>query len=73
MLALVSAEKNGKIAKSDRHRWVASLEYILESILKNEEPEQASLLVKELSDRLRQSGLKIPYPVSTPYINTISP
>ena len=64
---------NGKIAKSDRHRWVASLEYILESILKNEEPEQASLLVKELSDRLRQSGLKIPYPVSTPYINTISP
>ena len=70
----VSAEpNNGKAAKSDRRKWVASLEYILESILKNEEPEQASLLVEELSDRLRQSGLKIPYPISTPYINTIPP
>ena len=70
----VSGESNnGKIAKSDRRKWVASLEYILESILKNEEPEQASLLVEELSDRLRQSGLKIPYPISTPYINTIPP
>ena len=64
---------NGKGAKSDRHKWIASLEYILESILKNEEPEQASLLVEELSDRLRQSGLKIPLAVSTPYINTIPP
>ena len=64
---------NGKAAKSDRHKWVASLEYILESILKNEEPEQARCLVEELSDRLRQSGLKIPLSVSTPYINTIPP
>ena len=62
---------NGKIARSDRRKWVASLEYILESILKNEEPEQASLLVEELSERLRRSGLKIPYPISTRYINTI--
>ena len=74
MAAIVNGEPdNGKTAKSERHKWVASLEYILESILKNEEPEQASLLVEELSDRLRQSGLKIPYPVSTPYINTIPP
>src|SRR5512139_1653875 len=64
---------NGKAAKPDRHKWVASLEYILQSILKNEEPEQASLLIAELSNRLRQSGLRIPYPISTPYINTIPP
>jgi pyruvate dehydrogenase E1 component len=66
-------QDNGKATKSDRRKWVASLEYILESILKNEEPEQAALLVEELSDRLRQSGLKIPLAVSTPYINTIAP
>ncbi len=68
-----SEQDNDKPTKSDRHKWVASLEYILESILKNEEPEQAALLVEELSDRLRQSGLKIPLAVSTPYINTIPP
>jgi pyruvate dehydrogenase E1 component len=68
-----SEQENDKSTKSDRHKWVASLEYILESILKNEEPEQAALLVEELSDRLRQSGLKIPLAVSTPYINTIPP
>jgi pyruvate dehydrogenase E1 component len=68
-----SEQDNGKTTKSDRRKWIASLEYILESILKNEEPEQAALLVEELSDRLRQSGLKIPLSVSTPYINTIAP
>jgi pyruvate dehydrogenase E1 component len=64
---------NGKGAKNDRHRWIASLEYILEYILKNEESEQASHLLDELADRLRDSGLKVPNRVSTPYINTIPP
>jgi pyruvate dehydrogenase E1 component len=62
---------NGKGLKNERHKWIASLEYILEYILKNEEPEQATRLLEELSDRLRQSGLKIPYAVNTPYINSI--
>lgn len=62
---------NGKGLKNDRHKWVASLEYILEYILKNEESEQASMLLDELTERLRDSGLKIPNRVSTPYINTI--
>ena len=47
---------NGKSTKDDRHQWIASLEYFLGYILKNEHSEQASLLVEELSDRLRQSG-----------------
>jgi pyruvate dehydrogenase E1 component len=64
---------NGKGVKNDRHRWIASLEYILEYILKNEESEQASHLLDELADRLRDSGLKVPNRVSTPYINTIPP
>jgi pyruvate dehydrogenase E1 component len=63
---------NGKGLKNDRRKWVASLEYILEYILKNEKPEQASHLLDELADRLRDSGLKVPNRVSTPYINTIA-
>ncbi|HVO93358.1 MAG TPA: pyruvate dehydrogenase (acetyl-transferring), homodimeric type, partial [Terriglobales bacterium] len=59
--------------KNDRHKWIASLEYILEYILKNEESEQAPRLLEELTERLRESGLKVPHTVSTPYINTIAP
>ncbi len=64
---------NHKENKNDRHKWIASLEYILEYILKNEESEQATRLLEELTGRLRESGLKIPHTVSTPYINTIPP
>ena len=63
--------ENNKGLKNERHKWVASLEYILEYILKNEESEQAASPVEELVGRLRESGLKIPYAVNTPYINTI--
>lgn len=64
---------NGRGNKNERHKWVASLEYILEYILKNEQSEQASLLLEELIGRLRESGLKISHTVSTPYVNTIPP
>ncbi len=62
---------NGKELKSDRRKWVASLEYILEYILKNDESEQAGHLLDELGDRLRESGLKVPDRISTSYLNTI--
>ena len=68
-----SGYANGKSAKHDPHQSIASLEYILEYILKNEESEQASQLLEELADRLRESGVKIPHMVSTPYRNTIAP
>ena len=64
---------NGKGLKSERRKWVASLEYILEYILKNDESEQAGHLLDELADRLRESGLKVPDRISTPYLNTIPP
>jgi pyruvate dehydrogenase E1 component len=67
----VSERDNGKAARNDRHKWVASLEHLLEHVLKNEHSEQASLLLEELNNRLRGSGLKIPQTVNTPYINTI--
>src|SRR4030095_6353719 len=65
--------ENNKGLKNEKHKWVASLEYILEYILKNEESEQAAFRVEELIASLRESGLKIPYAVNTPYINTIPP
>src|SRR5438445_2814763 len=63
--------ENSTGLRNDRHKWIASLEYILEYILKNEESEQAIFLLEELIERLRESGLKVPYAVNTPYINTI--
>jgi pyruvate dehydrogenase E1 component len=71
--AALEVRENGRDVRNDRHKWVASLEYLLEYILKNEQSEQASLLLEQLNDRLRESGLKVPQTVSTPYINTISP
>ena len=65
-----AANGNAIDGRNGRQKWIASLENILEYILKNEEPEQASFLI-ELIDRLRESGLKIPHTVSTPYVNTI--
>ena len=64
-------QPNGRGNKNDRHKWVSSLEHIIELILKNEQAGQASLLIEELTERLRESGVKIPRTVSTPYINTI--
>ncbi|MGH7826882.1 MAG: pyruvate dehydrogenase (acetyl-transferring), homodimeric type [Candidatus Binatia bacterium] len=64
---------NGKALKSNRQKWLASLETILGHVLKNEESEQATLLLEELTERLRESGLKIPSIVNTPYVNTIPP
>ena len=71
--SITGDDGNHKETKNDRHKWIASLEYILEYILKNEESEQAPRLIEELTERLRESGLKIPHTVSTPYINTIPP
>ena len=71
--AVINERENGKGTKDDRRKWVASLQHLLEHILRNEQSEQASLLLEELNDRLRESGLKIPQTVSTPYINTIAP
>lgn len=58
-------------SKNDRQKWIGSLEFILEYILKNEEAEQAALLLNELIARLRDSGINIPHTVNSPYVNTI--
>lgn len=69
--AAVDGEPDSRGLRSEKHKWIDSLENIFEYSLKNEESEQAKFLISELMERLRKSGLNIPHAVNTPYINTI--
>ncbi len=57
---------------NETEKWLDSVEYLLEYVLKNKTSE-APLLVERLIQRLRESGVKVPSIVNTPYINTIPP
>jgi len=57
----------------DGDQWLDSLEFILQSVLKDKEPEKVSLALEKVGERLRKSGLKLPSLVNTPYMNTIPP
>jgi pyruvate dehydrogenase E1 component len=56
---------------AERDRWIESLEFVIESVLRDRETSQVPLLLSRLVSRLRESGVAIPLAVSTPYINTI--
>ena len=56
---------------ADTQRWLDSLEYVLEYMLKTKESERVPLLLNKLSARLRESGVRIPFSVNSPYVNTI--
>ena len=66
-----AAGLQGDKSHSATQKWLDSVEYFLEFVLRNRDSEEAPLLVERLIDRLQQSGLKIPPMVNTPYINTI--
>ena len=51
--------------------WFKSLEYVVESILREKGSAHASFFVDSLTERLRQAGIKAPGPTSTPYVNTL--
>jgi len=53
--------------------WLESLENLLHHMLGNKEAHQAPYLLQQLLQGLEESGVKVPIPVSTPYINTIPP
>ncbi len=55
---------------TELQRWVESLEQVLGTVLKRES-EQAALIMDRLVNRLRESGVNVPRPVNTPYVNTI--
>ncbi len=49
--------------------WISSLDYVLA----NETPERVQYLLQQLKIRAQQSGIQLPFGISTPYINTIPP
>jgi pyruvate dehydrogenase E1 component len=58
-------------AEQETRLWFKSLEYVVESILSQQGSEQARFFVDNLTDRLRQAGIKVPTTTTTPYLNTI--
>ena len=58
-------------ADAARKKWLESLEFVVEQVFKAQGSEQAPFFLDNLVDRLRAAGVKAPYPVSTPYVNTI--
>src|SRR5262249_30724402 len=57
--------------KEETKLWFRSLEYVVESILKQQGSEHAGFFVESLTERLREAGIKAPTPTTTPYLNTI--
>lgn len=55
----------------EENRRLDSLEYVVESALKDQESGRASRLIEKLIERLQEAGVNIPSTVSTPYVNTI--
>src|SRR5271154_4667553 len=55
----------------DIEKWLDSLETVLEYGLKGNSPERVAVLFNKLTQRLQESGIKVPPTISTPYINTI--
>ena len=64
-----SARENSKSAATGK--WLEALEQLLEVALKNQDSPDATLFFDKLVERLRESGIEVPQPVSTPYLNTI--
>ncbi len=58
-------------APEETRQWFNSLEYVVETILKNQSPQQAAFFIDSLAKRLRDTGIKVPATTSTPYFNTI--
>lgn len=59
--------------EGEEEKWHEALEFVLRYILKRQESEHAPFLIGRLIEGLRESGLKIAPPVTTPYLNTIPP
>jgi len=57
----------------EQDKWLDSLELVLESVLRDQQPARLPLIFERLKARLRRAGMHIPESVTTPYLNTISP
>jgi pyruvate dehydrogenase E1 component len=70
-LALEALGRAEQPDAKETRQWFKSLEYVVESILKNQSPQHAAYFLNNLTGRLREAGITIPAAVTTPYINTI--
>jgi pyruvate dehydrogenase E1 component len=66
-----ASDPQGNNSPIASQKWLDSLEHVLEFLLKNRDSGEAPFLMEQLIERLRGSGLNLPQPVTTPYINTI--
>jgi pyruvate dehydrogenase E1 component len=55
----------------ETRKWFKSLEFVVESILKNQSPAHAAFFLESLTERLRGAGITVPGPTTTPYVNSI--
>ena len=76
---LVSRQRGGEATRGsvshnggDSKHWFESLQVVLQHVLKSQNPEQIPLFLESLTQRLRDSGIELPAPVRTPYVNTIA-
>ncbi len=66
-------EVTGVLTQAAAPKWLESLEYVVESIVKEKSSNRAPLLLERLIRKLREIGVEAPDVVSTPYVNTIKP
>ncbi len=66
-----TASAAGRAHDSARKKWLESLEFVVEQLLKSQGSDQAPFFLDNLVDRLRAAGVKVSAPISTPYVNSI--
>ncbi len=62
---------SGNGSGEETQKWFDSLEFLLEYILRHQEPEKAAQFLGNIVERLRNAGIRVPPTVSTPYTNSI--
>ena len=66
-----STHEPRKPAGEETRKWFKSLEYVVESILRNQSPAHAAFFLDSLTERLRDAGITVSGPTTTPYVNSI--
>lgn len=67
--AALAAEQLRQLESIESREWLESLDYVLES----GGSERALEILRQLRDHASESGVKVPFEATTPYINTIPP
>jgi pyruvate dehydrogenase E1 component len=67
----VPTTPSGSTEGLETRKWLQSLEFVLEYILKGQPVEKASLFLDGLMKRLAEAGVDLSQSVNTPYLNTI--